>query len=66
MMHLIRKRTWWKRNCRGGLYLKNFLDKIPISKYDNRTDKEKGNEKEEYIIRLPREKHSLAERCFVG
>ena len=25
---------------------------------------EKGNEKEEYITRLPREKHPLAERCF--
>ena len=25
---------------------------------------DKGYEKEEYITRLPREKHSLAERCF--
>jgi len=28
------------------------------------SNNDKGNEKEEYIIRLPREKHPLAERCF--
>ena len=29
-----------------------------------RSDIDKGNEKEEYITRLPREKYPLAERCF--
>ena len=32
-------------------------------RYDNQINK--GYEKEEYITRLPREKHPLAERCFV-
>ena len=40
------------------------LDKKATSKYYKVHNTDTGNEKEEYITRLPREKHPSAERCF--